>query len=378
MRLYLAGPMRGIAHYNYPEFMRVADEIRAFGHVVFNPAESAQPLDAGFRSFIREDLDWITSQAEAVAVLGGWERSSGATLEVMAAQACGIPVLNAYALAEGRKIPAVVGPVFISEAVRQQVGRAYRSEVVPLQVAISGKMKSGKDTVGTRLARLTRAPIAKFAEPLKAGVAQFGGGDGEVSKNRVWLQDIGEYFTSKVSYRHWADLLFARHSNHAETGLIITDLRSPGEMEAILERPDILTVRLEVSRDTQLRRGAEPDRLDHPTETRLDDYPFDVRYEEGLTIDEIVDSILSHTGSRERIEQFRDGSRIIAVPDVSRAVPEVLWAEQEDPVLPGMFEDARKRLSDHTLACQETMSAVLDRGRHIEDTIRGTIRSQTE
>lgn len=39
MILYLAGPMRGIPEFNFPAFMSAAADLRAQGHIVFNPAE---------------------------------------------------------------------------------------------------------------------------------------------------------------------------------------------------------------------------------------------------------------------------------------------------------------------------------------------------
>ena len=37
-RTYLAGPMSGRPHWNYPEFMKAAAHLRENGHYVFNPA----------------------------------------------------------------------------------------------------------------------------------------------------------------------------------------------------------------------------------------------------------------------------------------------------------------------------------------------------
>lgn len=40
MRVYLAGPMRGVPHFNFPAFHAAAAELRARGYVVFSPAEA--------------------------------------------------------------------------------------------------------------------------------------------------------------------------------------------------------------------------------------------------------------------------------------------------------------------------------------------------
>ena len=111
MKIYLAGPMRGIPNFNFPAFDHAAAKLRAEGHEVFSPAdhdreingqeiEDANPegsedlaaLRNGFsiRKAMGADLAWICRHAEAVALLPGWEKSTGATAERAAAVAIGI------------------------------------------------------------------------------------------------------------------------------------------------------------------------------------------------------------------------------------------------------------------------------------------------
>lgn len=103
MHIYLAGPMTGIPHFNFPAFHAVAAGLRAHGHKVFNPAEkdierhSGVDISAGnltgdvaqavtthkfsLRDALGEDCEYICKTADAIALLPGWERSFGAVAE---------------------------------------------------------------------------------------------------------------------------------------------------------------------------------------------------------------------------------------------------------------------------------------------------------
>lgn len=106
MKLYLAGPMRGIPEYNFPAFHAAAKSLREQGHEVWSPAERDLQQD-GFdpakdkahpiRYYMRYDLPAVL-ESDAVAVLPGWENSTGAKLEVHVARVCDIPVLRADTL----------------------------------------------------------------------------------------------------------------------------------------------------------------------------------------------------------------------------------------------------------------------------------------
>lgn len=103
MRAYIAGPMRGIASFNFPAFDAARTALRARRFIVRCPAEhdrsngfdptlnsmSGFDLHAAFRWDVKAVL-W----ADAVVVLPGWEQSTGASLEVAIARAVGTPVLR--------------------------------------------------------------------------------------------------------------------------------------------------------------------------------------------------------------------------------------------------------------------------------------------
>lgn len=104
---YLAGPMRGHANYNFPEFHRQAAWLRSEGWTIFSPAErdEADPTidheadPAGWADhvdlayFMSFDLRAVCTH-DAVILMKGWETSQGARLEAMVAVEIGHPVFE--------------------------------------------------------------------------------------------------------------------------------------------------------------------------------------------------------------------------------------------------------------------------------------------
>lgn len=103
-RWYLSGPMRGIRHFNFPAFHKAAAKLRAEGLYVRNPAETdnGATLDPdgdesrseGFcrRTALANELQWIAMHADGIALLPGWQASSGACAELALAEALGLEV----------------------------------------------------------------------------------------------------------------------------------------------------------------------------------------------------------------------------------------------------------------------------------------------
>jgi len=115
MKLYLAGPMRGIPEFNYPDFHKYAAQLRSDGHVVFSPAErdierhggvdisvgnragdeTQAAVEHGFdiREALADDLAFICTEADGIAMMPGWEGSRGARAEKATAEALGLEVI---------------------------------------------------------------------------------------------------------------------------------------------------------------------------------------------------------------------------------------------------------------------------------------------
>lgn len=100
MRIYLAGPMTGIPELNFPTFHAETARLRALGYEVVNPAEINADPDAGWLACMRDDIVQLV-RCDGVALLPGWERSRGATLERHIGTALGLLVVDAASLTGG-------------------------------------------------------------------------------------------------------------------------------------------------------------------------------------------------------------------------------------------------------------------------------------
>lgn len=89
-RIYLAGPMSGIADFNYPAFNQAAAQLRAKGFVVENPAENPQPVCNSWPGYMRLALRQMLT-CDMVVFLPNWEQSRGALLESEVAKQLAIP-----------------------------------------------------------------------------------------------------------------------------------------------------------------------------------------------------------------------------------------------------------------------------------------------
>lgn len=86
-RLYVCGPMTGIAEFNFPAFNAAADRLRAAGYDVVNPAEFGSEDD--WATCLKRDLGYVV-QVDGLALLPGWADSRGARLETHVAHELGI------------------------------------------------------------------------------------------------------------------------------------------------------------------------------------------------------------------------------------------------------------------------------------------------
>jgi len=120
MKVYLSGPMSGIRDNNFPAFDAAAHALRARGINVVNPAElnpcpeppkeDAEAWGQFYNTCLRADLRAMMD-CDAIALLPGWQRSSGANLELHVAHRVGMDVLFVdVLLAELAQVAEAVAP----------------------------------------------------------------------------------------------------------------------------------------------------------------------------------------------------------------------------------------------------------------------------
>ena len=111
LKVYIAGPMRGIEYYNFPAFDMAAEALSRLGVESINPAQMDR--DAGFDSCaLKPDHDWSSTppdfdkeacikrdiegimDSDAILMLDGWWNSIGALAEYRVAIWRGIHIFN--------------------------------------------------------------------------------------------------------------------------------------------------------------------------------------------------------------------------------------------------------------------------------------------
>lgn len=105
-RLYVSGPVEGVALQNRPAFEAARRLLSDVGYAVLVPHDLfGKMLEApDFAHRMRRCIPAMLA-CDAVALLPGWDRSDGASLEARLAKVCGMRVMPAeqWVMMPGRK-----------------------------------------------------------------------------------------------------------------------------------------------------------------------------------------------------------------------------------------------------------------------------------
>jgi hypothetical protein len=99
MRVYLAGPMTGLPHFNWDAFNAEATRLRSLGYEVENPAEGHETQDKSWLYYMRKAITQML-RCDMVGLLPGWEKSKGASIEANLAFDIGLHVLPVELITE--------------------------------------------------------------------------------------------------------------------------------------------------------------------------------------------------------------------------------------------------------------------------------------
>ena len=173
--IYIAGPMRGIAAYNFPAFDEAAAWMREKGWTVISPAEidrelgldPSQPLPNWFtiESAMQRDLHEITHpETEAIVLLPEWVESEGSLKEVTTAIACGRQVY--FYQPEGIFEDGKMDPDKRLVAVSAAIVEFVITEAQKVRAEIAGEMYTSETggKKGTKLLRPDLIPAEAIKE----------------------------------------------------------------------------------------------------------------------------------------------------------------------------------------------------------------------
>ena len=231
MKVYLAGPMRNYAQFNFPAFHEGAAHLRSLGYEVFSPAERDAQVgfdptemdgdenlaDLGFdlREALAADTAYISQHADAIALLPGWESSAGVRAEKALGEALGLliaPIEDFYS--GGVMVTAGDGPRVVRH--EGEGGEVYLPFNVPMrgwptgEVRVTSATGGQKGTKPERFDLIPAGPLRKLAHLYGNGAAKY--------EARNWERGYDWSLSFAAAMRHlW--LFWGGEDIDAEMGL---------------------------------------------------------------------------------------------------------------------------------------------------------------
>lgn len=170
--IYLAGPMSGIKDYNFPAFQEIARGLEDMGWAVHNPATSYNgSMSLPYNLYMSAAINMLF-QADAIALMKGWEHSRGAKMEALIAQRIGLPFYNAHT---GRRLQVaeiqINRPIVIDEGNKPfPKNEALLRKLIPVAKQLAAGNRDGITVTDIRMAALARGILTGEEHPNQLSV----------------------------------------------------------------------------------------------------------------------------------------------------------------------------------------------------------------
>lgn len=170
-----------------------------------------------------------------------------------------------------------------------------------MKIALVGKMRSGKDTVGKYLIDNYNFKRFAFAEPIGNILSEYFPEKIVEGKPRAMYQGIGQYFRGfepNVWINYTDRAISSYHNENPDGNVVITDTRQLNEYTYLKDK-DYIILKVTATRENQIKRIVEsgdtfnPSDLEHETEQQAEAMPYDYLIHNDTTIDELYERIES-------------------------------------------------------------------------------------
>lgn len=174
-------------------------------------------------------------------------------------------------------------------------------------ILISGRAGNGKDATATLMSGILEAEgkrvlVTHYADLLKFILTKFFGWDGQKDEHgRYLLQHVGTDVIRKQNPDFWVDFIITlmKYFSDEWDYVLIPDARFPNEIERWKEEGfDVTTVRVV---RPEFESALTAKQMNHPSETALNDYPFDYVITNDGTLKELrerAEMVLSYISLR--------------------------------------------------------------------------------
>lgn len=301
--VYISGPMRGLPRFNFPAFDRTAAYLRSLGFEAVNPAEhdremapeietwpgypSGNPDECplfDYHAAIRWDLQQVAERCDGIVMLPGWEHSVGAGHERYVAEACGLKV--GYIVFDGDKTEmfweepcTVVGLAGYAQVGKDTVGNYLVEHHNFIRISFADALKDLMHRMNPMIA-FTSADGNTFYSGSSSLVDKYGwemmkrSGTRSRYSTRAMLQRLGTAAREVLGDDVWVETAMRQILPGGK--YVFTDVRFPNEADAIRKLGGAV-VRV-------VRQGYGPVN-DHPSETALDAYKYDLLLRNDSTLE---------------------------------------------------------------------------------------------